>query len=295
MSVETTVIVPTLDDAPHARRPRWSALNRIVAATGTAAEVIVVDAGSRDGTVALAGDLADRYPLLHMRILVQDRGQSGFGSVVRLGVAYAQGRFCAIVMPDARDPLEVLPKMLAELRKGAHLVLCSRFEDAADDDATVPARFRVYQRSTGARSALALGYDIPDSTYGFRAFHRPFVQALGLHGALRSRSARRSRSRCCWRAARSSACPGAQAAPTLQTQEKFRLQNELVGYGVTLARAALHRVGRALVLDRGDLMANCRACCAQGPVEPFLDLGEMPLAGGFLTAEQIPPSSATRS
>ncbi len=37
--------------------------------------------------------------------------------------------------------------------------------------------------------------------------------------------------------------PGAQSGPTLQTQAKFRLENELCGYGVTLSRAALHRVG----------------------------------------------------
>jgi SAM-dependent methyltransferase len=37
--------------------------------------------------------------------------------------------------------------------------------------------------------------------------------------------------------------------------------------------------------------ASCRACAA-GPVRPFLDLGEMPLAGGFLSAEQIPAERA---
>jgi SAM-dependent methyltransferase len=35
------------------------------------------------------------------------------------------------------------------------------------------------------------------------------------------------------------------------------------------------------------MAARCRAC-AEGPVRDFLDLGEMPLAGGFLTEEQIP-------
>src|SRR3954454_24254889 len=34
-------------------------------------------------------------------------------------------------------------------------------------------------------------------------------------------------------------------------------------------------------------MANCRACAA-GSAQPFLDLGEMPLAGGFLREDQIP-------
>lgn len=240
MSVETTVIVPTLDDAPTLEAT-MERLNRIIAATGTAAEVVVVDAGSRDGTVELAGALADRFPLLHMRILVQDRGQRGFGSVVRLGVAYAQGRFCAIVMPDARDPLEVLPKMLAELRGGTHLVLCSRFEGAVDDS-DVPAKFRVYQRIYRRAIRLALGYDIPDSTYGFRAFHRPFVQALGLQAHSFAICSEMT-FKVLLAGGRVERVPGAQGAPTLQTQEKFRLENELFGYGVTLSRAALHRVG----------------------------------------------------
>jgi glycosyltransferase involved in cell wall biosynthesis len=240
VSVETTVLVPTLDDA-LTLEATIQRLNGIIAATGAAAEVIVVDAGSRDTTLELASALADRFPLLHMRILVQDREQSGFGSVIRLGMAYAQGRFCAIVMPDARDPLEVLPKMLAELRRGAHLVLCSRFEDRSSGSA-VPARFRLYQRIYRRAIRLLVGYDIPDSTYGFRAFHRPFVQALGLS------------------AHSFAVCPeitfkvmlaggevtrvaGAQTGPMIREQSKFRLHNELAGYGLMLLRAALHRAG----------------------------------------------------
>jgi glycosyltransferase involved in cell wall biosynthesis len=239
MSVETTVLIPTLDDAPTLETT-IERLNGLIAATGAAAEAIVVDAGSRDGTLELAAELADRYPLLHMRILVQDRAQSGFGSVVRLGMAYAQGRFCAIVMPDARDPLEVLPQMIGELRRGTHLVLCSRFEGA--NDSTVPARFRVYQWLYRHAIRLALGYDIPDSTYGFRAFHRPFVQALGLQ-AHSFAVCPEITFKVLLAGGKVERVPGAQAAPMLRAQDKFRLHNELTGYGVTLSRAALHRIG----------------------------------------------------
>ena len=92
MAVETSILIPTLDDASTLGET-IERLNRLVAATGAAAEVVVVDAGSQDGTLELAAELADRFPLLHMRILVQDRAHAGFGSVVRLGVAYAEGRF----------------------------------------------------------------------------------------------------------------------------------------------------------------------------------------------------------
>jgi dolichol-phosphate mannosyltransferase len=242
MAVETSILVPTLDDAGTLGQTIES-LNRVVAATGAAAEVIVVDAGSRDGTLTLAAQLADRFPLLHIRILVQDRAHAGFGSVVRLGIAYAEGRFCVIVMPDARDPLEVLPRMLKELRAGAHLALCSRYEDSDGRiEMSVPARFRAYQAIYRRSIRLLLGYDIPDSTYGFRAFHRTFVTALGLTAhsmavcpeitfkvmLARGRVVR---------------VPGAQTGPMIQAHAKFSLPHELIGYATTLVRAALHRAG----------------------------------------------------
>jgi len=165
-SIETSVIIPTLDDVATIATTLEN-LNTALAAAGAPAEVLIVDAGSRDGTLELAADLADKYPLLHTRLLVQDRSQSGFGSVLRLGIAYAEGRYCVILMPDARDPLELIPKMLSELRSGAHLVLCSRF-DGAEVTADIPRRFVIYQALYQKAIKLLLGVDIPDSTYGFR-------------------------------------------------------------------------------------------------------------------------------
>jgi len=239
VAVETSILVPTLDDAATLGET-IERLNRLVVATGAAAEVVVVDAGSRDGTLALAGELADRFPLLHTRILVQDREHAGFGSVVRLGIAYANGRFCVIVMPDARDPLDVLPEMLNELRGGAHLVLCSRYEGSTDPN--VPLRFRAYQAVYRRAIRLLLGYSIPDSTYGFRAFHRTFVTALGLTG--------RGMSVCpeitfkvMLAGGNVVRVPGAQTGPMVRAQSKFSLRNELLGYALTLVRASLHRTG----------------------------------------------------
>ena len=241
MNAESSVVVPTLDDAPTLGTTLRQ-LNKVVVATGVATEVIVVDAGSRDGTLALAAQLADELPLLHVRILVQDRRQGGFGSLIRLGVAYAQGRHCFIVMPDARDPLDQLPKMLQELRSGVHLVLCSRYDGEVSEASGVPARFRAYQTLYRRAIRTLLGEDIPDSTYGFRGFHRTFVQALGL--TARSFAVCPEITFKVLLAGGSIArVPGAQRAPTLHTQSKFRLRSDLGGYGLVLGRAWLHRAG----------------------------------------------------
>lgn len=240
MSFETSIVIPTLDDAATIG-PTVEALNRVIASTGTAAEVLIVDAGSRDGTLERAAELADRYPLLHVRVLVRDQGESGFGSVVRLGVAYSQGRFCVLVMPDARDPLELIPKMVAELRGGAHLVLCSRFEGGAAR-ANLPARFVAYQAIYRRAIRLLLGVDIPDSTYGFRAFNRTFVQALGLTGR-RMAVCSEITFKVILAGGVVTRVPGAPTGPMVREQSKFRLHSELAGYALTLSRARLHRFG----------------------------------------------------
>ena len=240
MIVETSVLVPTLEDAPTLAAT-LEELNRIIVATGVATEVIVIDANSRDDTVAIAARMADELPLLHMRVLVLDRAESGFGRLVRLGMAYAQGRHCFIVMPDARDPLEQLPTILDRLRRGTHLVLCSRFEDTAGPR-SVPRRFRAYQSVYRHAIRAVLGEDIPDSTYGFRGFNRTFVLALGLTA--------RSMAVCpeitfkvLLAGGEVERVPGLPSGPTLQTQSRFSLRNELGAYAMVLARAGLHRRG----------------------------------------------------
>jgi glycosyltransferase involved in cell wall biosynthesis len=240
VSYETSIVIPTLDDAATLGAT-LERLNRVIASTGAAAEVLIVDAGSTDGTLTEAAALADRYPLLHMRVLVRDRARSGFGSLVRLGVAYAQGRFCVLVMPDARDPLELIPGMIEELRGGAHLVLCSRYE-GNEESAHLPRRFIAYQTVYRRAIRLLLGVDIPDSTYGFRGFNRTFVQALGLT-ARRMSVCSEITFKVLLAGGKTVRLPGGHTGPMLRDQSKFRLGNELGGYALTLIRARLHRLG----------------------------------------------------
>ncbi|HVA06828.1 MAG TPA: glycosyltransferase family 2 protein [Acidimicrobiales bacterium] len=239
-SVETSVIIPTLDDALTITQTLEN-LNSAMAAAGAPAEVLIVDAGSRDGTLELAAELAERFPLLHTRLLVQDRSQSGFGTALRLGIAYAEGQYCVVLMPDARDPLELIPKMLGELRNGAHLVLCSRF-DEGEGKGNLPLRFVIYQKIYQRGIRFLLGVEIPDSTYGFRAFNRTFVLALGIAGRRMSVMSEIT-FKVLLAGGKTVRLPGVQSGPMIQEQPKFRLGHELAGYLSTLIRASLHRLG----------------------------------------------------
>ena len=146
-----------------------------------------------------------------------------------------------VLAGDGSDPIELIPQMLTELRGGAQLVVCSRYE-ADGKSSAVGRRFRVYQRLYRRSVEILLGQRINDSTNGYRGFDRRFAMALGL-------SSRRF-----------SICPeltfktiladghvayvGGQPRRLPESGvEKFQLPHELIGYMQVLARASLHRAG----------------------------------------------------
>jgi glycosyltransferase involved in cell wall biosynthesis len=204
------------------------------------AEVLIVDDASTDGTVQHGAELSRRFPELHMRVLQRSQAHPGFGALVRYGMAHATGRYCVLVAPDGTDPVELIPLMVEELRKGRQMVICSRY--GTEDGAAVSRRYQVYQRVYRGSIKVLLGREITDSTNGFRAFDRVFMQAIGLSSN------------------RFSVCPEMTFKATLAGgdvgyldgqplplpgagSEKFKLSTEIAGYAGVLARATLHRIG----------------------------------------------------
>ena len=147
---------------------------------------------------------------------------------------------------DGSDPVDLIPKMVTELRKGCQLVICSRYIDPQHGPAGT-GRYRLYQTVYRRAIRLLLSQEITDSTNGFRAFDRAFVQSIGLTST------------------KFSVCPemtfktllaGGTIAyvpgqPTLlpgKGSEKFKLRHEITGYGLVLVRSTLHRAGLRLSL-----------------------------------------------
>jgi dolichol-phosphate mannosyltransferase len=237
---ELSILVCAHNEA-HVLERSLVSLHSVMLHESISAEVVIVDDGSDDGTVDLAVKLSARMPELHMRVLERTPGHGGYGSMVRYGLAHASGRYCALVAADGSDPVDLIPKMLGELRKGSQLVICSRYIDVQHGAALTP-RFQLYQKVYRRAIRVLLKQEITDSTNGFRAFDRAFIQSMGLSST------------------KFSVCPemtfktllsgGAIAyvpgQPTLRPgegSEKFKLSHEIVGYGLVLFRSALHRAG----------------------------------------------------
>jgi glycosyltransferase involved in cell wall biosynthesis len=237
---EISVIMPCRNDA-QVLRGTLDGLHRIITHNSLSVETLVVDDESTDATVQTALAAAAEFPALHIRVLARKHLEPGLGGVLRYGMAFAEGRYCVLLSSDGHDPVELVPALLRPLRAGKQLVQCSRFM-REEHAAAVPLKYRTYQSIYRALTRLLLGQAVADTTYGFRAFDRVFVQALGL--------AAKSFNVCPEMTFKVTLCggaveyvPGKPRALHEGGQTKFQLASEIWGYAYVLVRAGMHRAG----------------------------------------------------
>lgn len=202
-----------------------------------------MDEGSEDGTLDTAMRLAEQYPNLHVRIFTRELARPSFGGLIRYGMAHSSGRYCAIISADGSDPVGLLPEMLKRLRGGATMAVCSRYIRSEDTQRVGPT-YRVYQTLYRAGIKLLLGTEVTDSTYGFRAFNRQYIQALGT-SSNRFNIFPEMTFKVIESGGTIEYLAGAPQPVGVGGSEKFKLPNEILGYATVLARAGLHR-SRAL-------------------------------------------------
>ena len=115
--IEVSVAMPCLDEArtlPACIDEARRAIDRLK----LEAEILIADNGSRDGSQSIAENLGARV------IDVRDRG---YGFACRAAIAHARGRF--VVLGDSDDSYDFgeMGPFLDKLRRGADLVMGSRF------------------------------------------------------------------------------------------------------------------------------------------------------------------------
>jgi dolichol-phosphate mannosyltransferase len=124
---ELTVVLPTYNERDR--------LGEVVATVfdvctrhEIAAEIVVVDDNSPDGTGALADELARQYPLT----VVHRAGKLGLGSAVVAGFEVAKAGLVCVLDADMSHPPRFLPQMIAVMRRtGADAVIASRYVPGA--------------------------------------------------------------------------------------------------------------------------------------------------------------------
>jgi glycosyltransferase involved in cell wall biosynthesis len=169
--VELTVVMPCLNEERTVGTCVAKAV-RTMRELGVAGEVVVVDNGSTDGSVAVAEAAGAR---------VVSHPLKGYGNALRRGFAEAKGTF--IIMGDADDSYDFtdLGRFVEKLRGGADLVMGNRLAGEVKPGA-MPWLHR-WVGNPGLTWVLNLLFDtgVGDSNCGMRGFRKDAVARMNLH------------------------------------------------------------------------------------------------------------------
>jgi len=202
-------------------------------------EIIVVDDLSEDGTFAVANRWAKQHDeKIPVRVIRRSLQRRGYGAVVRYGTAYGSGRYCIFVSADNVDPIHLIPQLYYEMESGAILAQCSRYIREGDDS-TIPFSYKFFQYFFRIGVRMAIGYNIPDSTYAFKMFRRRELLGVGL-SSNRFNISPEITFKSILIGGKVAYVPGAQGVRR-GGKSKFIFHKEGLGYGYCLLRAFLHR------------------------------------------------------
>ncbi len=163
------VIVPTYNE----RATIAEVARRLFDAAGESVELMVVDDGSPDGTAEVVKQLASGPHAIH---LIERSNKQGLGSAYVAGFGWALERdYDAVVEMDAdlsHDPGDV-PRLLSAL-DDADLVIGSRYIPGGGTRNWGRLR-HLLSRSANIYARILLGFDVADSTAGFRAYRTEWL------------------------------------------------------------------------------------------------------------------------
>jgi glycosyltransferase involved in cell wall biosynthesis len=130
-------------------------------------EIIVVDDGSTDRTVAVARGLAESHPSLRVIATAPNRGK---GHAVRAGMLAARGAVALMYDADGSTPPEEIPRLLAPLAAGrAAVAIGSRYVGGAAPVGQ-PIWRRAWSRLVNLVVRRTLVPGVRDTHCGFKAF-----------------------------------------------------------------------------------------------------------------------------
>jgi len=166
VDLDLSIIVPAYNEEQRIT-PTLESLAAFLATQPYTYELVVVDDGSKDGTVALCRALAERIAGLRVIATSPNRGK---GHAVRVGMLAARGAVRVMCDADGSMPATELPKLLAPIAAGrATIAIGSRYVAGAAQH-TQPLWRRAWSRLCNQVIQAALVPGVRDTQCGFKAF-----------------------------------------------------------------------------------------------------------------------------
>ena len=162
----TSVVIPCLDEAAAIAE----CVRTARAAAGLDGEVVVADNGSADGSAELAAAAGAR---------VVSEPRRGYGRAYLAGLAAARGELIVMGDGDLSYDFAEVPRFVAELERGADLVLGNRMRSIAPGAMPALNRYVGNPLTTGLVRAL-FRPGVGDVWCGLRAIRRDALDRLRL-------------------------------------------------------------------------------------------------------------------
>jgi dolichol-phosphate mannosyltransferase len=175
--VPLSIVLPTYNESQNIVRM----LNSIAGAlpAGTAAEIIVVDDNSPDGT----GDIASLHGKstnsgkLGIKV-VRRQGKLGLSSAILEGVQSASGDIVVVMDGDFSHPPQTIPHMIEELKDSKYdIIVASRYVKGGSI-AGWPFKRRLMSIGATKIAKYGLGIQVKDPMSGFFAFRRHIIEGV---------------------------------------------------------------------------------------------------------------------
>jgi dolichol-phosphate mannosyltransferase len=167
------VVIPTYNEADNI-----GVITERVRRAVPAAEVLIADDNSPDGTGSLADALAAADDFVHV---LHRPGKQGLGAAYVAGFAWARDRgYDAVVELDAdgSHAPEELPRLLDAIR-GGDVVIGSRWMRGGRV-VNWPWHRQVLSRAGNRYARLVLGMPVSDATGGYRVYRVPVLDKIDL-------------------------------------------------------------------------------------------------------------------
>jgi dolichyl-phosphate beta-glucosyltransferase len=142
---------------------------------GWDAEVVVVNDGSGDNTVAIVRRYEQKHPKLR---LLENPGNRGKGYSVRNGMLHARGEVLLFSDADLSSPIEEAPKLFAAIAEGADVAIGSRWLQRDLQTQKQPLYRQLFGRIFNLLLRMILGLKFKDTQCGFKAFTRRATHAV---------------------------------------------------------------------------------------------------------------------